>query len=150
MRASDLMEDFPSIDVTASAHDAARLIGRERRVAVIVTDQGRPVTVLPASAVVQVLVPAYLREDSTLVRVYDEKGADACAVNLEGKLVRDLLPPRGRRTDLPVVDAEATLLECAALMARLHVPLLVVSTEEEDGVMIGAISASKILETMVP
>ncbi|GGF41418.1 hypothetical protein GCM10011519_14030 [Marmoricola endophyticus] len=149
MRAEDLREDFPSIEVGATAQEAARLIGAERHSAVIVVDQGRPVTVLTASQVLGAMVPGYLQEDPNLVRVYGERAADACAGRLDAKTVKDLLPPKDRRTELPVVDDDATTLECAALMSRLKMPILVVASDEKDGVMLGAITASRVLQHLV-
>lgn len=145
MRAADLAEDYPSIDVTASALEAARTIGAERRPALVVLDRARPFAVLPASQVVALLVPPYVQEDPSLVRVFDEKAADAAARRLAGRTVGDLLPEA--RGELPVVRPEATLIECAAVMARLHTPLLVVAGR--DGVMRGAVLASAVLETLV-
>lgn len=146
MRAQDLAEDYPSIDVSAPALDAAQMIGRDRRPAVVVVDSGRPFTVLPGSQVLNFLVPRYLQEDPSLVRAVDEKSSDAVAARLAGKRVGDLLP-REQRVELPKVAPDATLVECAAVMARLHSPLLVVV--DKLGVLQGAITASRLLETLV-
>ncbi len=148
MRASDLQEDYPAIDYSESATRAARSIGAEHRPAVVVLDQGKPLTVLPASQVLTFLIPAYLREDPSLVRVYDEESADKCVQQLEGKSVRDLLPRPETRLEPPVVEADATVLEVAALMAKLRTPLVVVV--DDEGQMTGAITAGHILETLVP
>ena len=144
MRAADLMEDYPSIDVTASAYEAARTIGSERRPAVVVLDGERPVAVLPSSQVMALLVPPWLQEDPSLVQV-DEKAADEVARRLSGKTVGDLLPHE--RRELPVVAPDATMMECAAVMARLRSPLLVVAGK--DKVMRGAVVASTLLEQLV-
>lgn len=157
MRAHDLVEDYPRLDVSAPADTAARLIGSERRPALLVLDGQRVVTVLPASQVVALLIPPYLREDPSLVRVYDERTADACAQRLIGKTVGDLLPRQGR-TEVPVVDSDATVLECASAMAAAHSPLLVVTGplpeagRDKPGreVVLGVITASKLLDTLLP
>lgn len=146
MRARQLSEPYPSIDVSAPAVDAARMIGAERRPAVVVLDHDRPLTVLPASQVLNFLIPGYLQEDPSLVRVYDEKAADACVRHLDGKTVGDLVP-RGKRSELPEVDPDATVLECAAVMARLHSPLLVVV--DDDRVLVGVITASRLLDHLI-
>jgi CBS domain-containing protein len=146
VRALDLTVDYPTIDVSAPAIEAARMIGEEHRPAVVVLDQGRPYAVLPGSQVLNFLIPGYLQEDPSLVRAFDEKAADASAARLAGKSVLDLL--RGqRRTELPQVRPEATVLECAAVMAKLHSPLLVVV--DGSGVIAGIITASRLLETLV-
>jgi CBS domain-containing protein len=146
MRASDLMEDYPSIDSSAPAAEAARIIGVERRPAVLVLSDGRPLTVLPGSQVLTFLIPRYLQEDPSLVRVYGEKAADACAARLVGKTVKDLLAT-DRRPPMPAVGRDATVMECAAVMAALHSPLLVVV--DEDGSLAGAITASRLLSALV-
>lgn len=147
MRARDLMQDYPSIDETAPAAEAARMIGVEQRPAVLVLTDGAPKTVLPGSQVLTFLIPGYLQEDPSLVKVYGEKAADACAARLEGKTVADMLPPRDRRPPMPSVTGEATVMECAAVMAALHSPLLVVV--EADGSLAGAITASRLLSALV-
>lgn len=146
MRAEHLAEDYPSIDVTAPALEAARMIGAERRPALVVVDEGRPLTVLPASQVLTFLIPAYLQEDPSLVRALDEKGADALASRLTGKSVGDLLP-RDPHSELPKVSADATVAECAAVMARLHSPLVVVVGPQ--GALRGAVTASRLLDALV-
>ncbi|HET8605238.1 MAG TPA: CBS domain-containing protein [Marmoricola sp.] len=147
MRAVDLMEDYPSLDMTASALDAARALAAEHRPALVVLDHGRPFTVLPASQVIALLVPPWLQEDPSLVHVFDEKGADEAAKRLRGKAVRDVLPVEKDRRELPVVPPTATLIECAALMARLRTPLVVVA--DRDGAMQGAVTAATLLETLL-
>lgn len=147
MRAIDLAEDYPSIDESAPATEAARMIGIERRPAVLVLSEGKPKTVLPGSQVLNFLIPGYLQEDPSLVKVYGEKASDTCAARLDGKAVKDMLPPEEKRPKMPAVHGDATVMECAAVMASLHSPLLVVV--EEDGSFIGAITASRLLSVLV-
>src|SRR5215204_4342664 len=58
-----------------------------------------------------------------------------------GKRVRDLLP--AERRELPVVNHDDTIIEVAAIMARLRCPLAAVM---KDRKLIGVISASRLLE----
>ncbi|HQR27333.1 MAG TPA: CBS domain-containing protein [Nocardioides sp.] len=146
MRAGALMEDYPSVDVSAPAADAVRMIGIEGRPAVLVLSDGRPRTVLPGSQVLNFLIPGYLQEDPSLVKVYGEDAANHCAARLEGRTVGDLLPAH-RRVELPAVAPTATLMECAAVMAKLHSPLLVVVSD--DGAVVGAITASRLLGALI-
>lgn len=141
------MEDYPSIDVSASALEAARAIVSEHRPALVVLDRGRPVTVLPGSQVIALLVPPWLQEDPSLVHVFDEKAADEAAKRLRGKAVGDVLPQEKDRRELPVVRPDSTLMECAAVMARLRTPLVVVAGK--DGLMQGAVVAATLLETLL-
>lgn len=149
MRALELSEPYPTIDVSAPAVDAARMIGTEHRPAVLVLDDGAPVAVLSGSQVLNFLIPTYLQEDPSLVAVMDEAAADACASWLAGKTVGDLLPrdKHDRYLPLPTVESDATVMECAAVMAKLHSPLLVVL--DGRGQMAGAITASRLLARLV-
>lgn len=149
VRAHQLSEPYPTIDVSSPAVDAARMIGVERLPAVLVLDGGRPLSVLPGSQVLRFLIPAYLQEDLSLVAAMDEAAADACATWLSGKAVGDLLPrdKHGKYLPLPIVEGDATVMECAAVMARLHSPLLVVT--DDQGQLTGTITASRLLERLV-
>jgi CBS domain-containing protein len=49
--------------------------------------------------------------------------------------------------ELAAVDGDATVLECAAVMARLRSPLVVVV---EDGQVRGLLTASHLLEVLLP
>ena len=105
--------------------------------------------VLPASQFLRCVVPAYIQEDPSLARVFGEAEADTmCADGLTGRRVRDLLPGKGHRVELASVDGDATVVECAAEMARLRSPLLVV-VDEGDQVR-GLLTASHLLEMLLP
>jgi hypothetical protein len=148
VRARDFAEDYPLVRTTDEALVAARLIAEQHRPAVVVVDdEGRPVTVLPASQVLRFSVPGYVQEDPSLARVYDERGgAETCVQRLSGRTVGEVLPPRDKRVDLPFVSGDATVLECAATMARLHTPLVVVG----DGETIhGVVTASHLLDIIL-
>lgn len=136
------------VRLTDDALAAARLIAEQRRPGVVVVDgEGRPVTVLPGSQVLRFSVPGYVQEDPSLARVYDEQGgADVCLRNLSGRSVKEVLPPEEKRYELPMVSGEATVLECAATMARLRTPLIVVSDDEE---IHGVVTASHLLEVIL-
>lgn len=147
MRAKDLIDEYPTMRVDDPALDAARLIGSRRLPGLVVVDEaGNAVTVLPGSQVLNFLIPAYIQADPALARVYDERAADDCVSRLDGKTVGDLLPRRDRRQELPVVDDDATVMECAAVMARLHSPLLVVTQGRQ---MLGVVTASRLLDVLL-
>lgn len=146
MQAKDLAEDYPVVHLRDSALDAARLIGSHRRPGVVVVDDhGHPVAVLPGSQVLRFLVPSYVQADPSLAGVYDERTAQESLTRLADNRVEDLLPDRDTHTRLPVVDHDATVLGCAAAMARLHSPLLVVL---EDGQMVGVATAARLLDEL--
>lgn len=147
MRARDLAQDLPTVRPDSDALAAARLIASRRLPAVAVVDaDGNPVAVLGASQVLRFVVPTYVQEDPHLARVVDEATADRSAGALAGKRVADLLPARGHRVELAAVEGDATVLHCAALMARLHSPLVVVT---DNGRVHGLLTAAHLLEVLL-
>lgn len=146
MRARELAQDLPTVGPDLDAQEAARLIATHRLPGIAVIDpQGRPVAVLATSQVLRQIVPDYIREDPPLARVLDEAGANLAARGLAGARVRDLLPSR-HRVELAAVEGDATVVECAALMARLNSPLLVVT---EGGRTLGLLTAAHLLEMLL-
>ena len=147
MRARARAQDQPTVRPAAPALLAAQLIARRRLPGIAVVDtDGHPVAVLPASEVLRILVPGYIQDDPSLAWVLDEAHADLCAAELRSRTVRELLPPGRHQVRLAAVDAKATVVECAALMATLRSPLLVVV---ERGETLGLITASHLLEVLL-
>jgi CBS domain-containing protein len=141
MHAEDMAEDFPVISIDSNALDAARTLAEHRLPGIVVTDSsGSPYAVLPASQVVRFIVPTYVQDDPSLAGVIDESWADNVADKLGGKKVRDVLPEHLR--DVPSANADDTIIEVAALMARLRSPLIAVM---KDGRLHGVITASRLL-----
>ena len=137
-----MAEPCPVVDLDSSALEAAQLLAERRLPALVVTErEGTPHAILPASQVVRFLVPGYVQDDPTLARVMNESMADRACDQLRGKRVRDLLP--SDRRELPVVNHDDTIIEVAAIMARLRCPLAAVM---KDHRLIGVISASRLLE----
>lgn len=137
-----MAEDFPVTTLESDAVQAARLLAERRLPGLIVTDAaGAPYSVLPASQVVRFLVPTYVQDDPSLAGVVGERFADQVAGKLSGVPVRDLLPDRPH--ELPVVNADDTVLEIAAVMARMRSPLVAVLDGET---IIGAVTASRLLQ----
>ncbi|CAJ1505535.1 CBS domain-containing protein [[Mycobacterium] holstebronense] len=141
MRAEQIAEEFPVVAIDSDALAAARLLAEHRLPGIVVTDAaGKPYAVLPASQVVRFIVPGYVQDDPSLAGVLSETVADRSAEKLRGKTVRDVLPEHLR--DVPAADADATVIEVAAMMARLHSPLIAVV---KDGELYGVITASRLL-----
>jgi hypothetical protein len=152
MHAGDLAQPFPIVGLDTDAMEAARAMAAARLPGLIVCgDDGRPYTILPGSQVLRFLIPAYLQEDAALARVLDERASDELCRSLERGTVRDLLPHPQDVDELPVVDRGATPLEVAAVMARMHSPLVaVVDGHGDDGEVIGAITVSRLLDHLLP
>ncbi|WP_433576232.1 CBS domain-containing protein [Nocardia brasiliensis] len=144
MHASQIAEDYPSVRMDSDALAAAKLLAEHRLPGIVVTDGDRlPRAVLPASQVVRFLVPGYIQDDPSLAGVLSESVADRVADALHGKTVGQLLPDPATKPVLPVVRADDTVIEVAALMARCRSPLVAVV---ENKRMVGVITASRLLE----
>jgi CBS domain-containing protein len=141
VHASDIVEEYPLVGLDTDALDAARIMATRRLPGIVVTEEsGAPYAILPASQVVKFVVPRYIQDDPSLAGVIDESTADRIAARLAGKTVRDLLPTNP--TELPTVNADDTMLELAAVMARLRSPLVAVL---DDDKIIGVVTASRLL-----
>lgn len=141
MRAEEIAEDYPVVTVDSDALDAARMLAEHRLPGIVVTDgSGKPYAVLPASQVVRFIVPRYVQDDPSLAGVLNESMADRAAEKLGGKTVRDVLPEH--LLNVPPANADDTIIEVAAEMARLRSPLIAVI---KDGKFHGVITASRLL-----
>ncbi len=157
MRARDLAVGYKMVSVDSDVMDAARLMADHNLPGLLVVDEhGGPQAVLPASQVVKALVPGYVIEDPTLAAVVDEKHADRLCRALAGRRVGDFLPREA--TPPPVVDPDDTALEVAALMARVHSPLVAVAEKNRTGPdrrkqgsgrLLGVITASHLLQELL-
>jgi predicted transcriptional regulator len=142
VRAEQIAEQFPVVASDSGALDAVRLMAERRLPGLVVTDpQGQPLTILPASQVVRLLVPAYIQDDPSLAGVLGEQAADRVADKLGGKSVQQVLPKSGPH--MPTVNVDDTIVEVAAVMARDHSPLVAVVSGKR---LVGVITASRLLE----
>lgn len=145
MHADQFVEQFPVVTVDSNALEAARTMAEHLLPGIVVTDaSGKPIAVLPASQVVRFLVPSYVQDDPSLAGVIDETWADKAAEKLAEKSVREVLPEHLH--DIPSANADDTIIEVAALMARLRSPLVAVV---KDGKFHGVITASRLLAAAV-
>lgn len=90
---------------------------------------------------VRLLVPGYIQDDPALAGVVSELSADRIAEKLSGKTIQQVLPKPAR--EIASVNADDTILEVAAVMARQHSPLVAVVAQDR---LIGVITASRLLE----
>jgi CBS domain-containing protein len=140
--AEQMAENAPLVSLNTSALEAARLLATHRLSGLVVIDKrGQPHSVLPASQVVRFIVPGYVQDDPSLARVLSESMSDQAAETLGSRRVSDVMPPE--RPELCVVRHDDTVIEVAAIMARLRSPLVAVVGGAD---MIGVISASRLLE----
>jgi CBS domain-containing protein len=142
MRADQIAEDFPVVASTSNALAAGRLMAERRLPGLVVTDpDGKPLTILPASQVVRMLVPSYVQDDPALAGVLSESMADHIADTIGDKTVAAILPKP--QSDMPTVKPDDTIVEVAAVMAHERAPLVAVV---EKGRIVGVITASRLLE----
>ncbi|MEO3789223.1 CBS domain-containing protein [Nonomuraea sp. B10E15] len=145
MRASTIAVNLPTVTVRDPVTKAVRLMALGRMPGLIVVDDaGRPWSVLPGTQVLRLAVPGAYQEDPALCRTVDEAHADLFWGELGDMTVGDCLPVR------PAVPAtvpqDATLLEMAALMARLRSPIIAVVAA--DGTLSGAITLERLLTSL--
>jgi len=146
VRAAELVAPYPTVRLDTPVREAALLMASENLPGlVVVDDEGRPVSVLPGTQVLRLAVPGYVQEDPALARVIDEPTADAFLERLEGRDVASCLAAEKR--ELPVAQADDTVLEVAALMARARSPL--VAVVDADGVLTGVITTDALLDRLL-
>ena len=152
MTARKLAQPFPIVTPETETVEAAQLMAERQLAGLIVCDKdGRPYTVLPGSEILRFLIPAYVQDDPALARALDEEASDELLRKLVHATVRDLLPRPQDIDDLPIVAADATVLEVAAVMASLRSPLVAVVEDLDGGSrVIGAITVSRLLEYLLP
>jgi CBS domain-containing protein len=142
VRAEQIAEAFPEVTLDSNALEAVRLLATRRLPGLVVTDTaGTPVTILPASQVVRLLVPPYVQDDPSLAGVLSESMADRIADKLGGKTVKEVLPKPP--PEMTTVKADDTIVEVAAAMARNRSPLVAVTGREG---LVGVITATRLLE----
>src|SRR3954447_25695674 len=143
MLAAQLAGHYPTVTLGTDALEAARILADARLPGLIVLDDaGQPYTVLPGSQVLRFVVPPYVQEDPALARAYDEASAHSMCEELVARTVRDVLPKRADLFDLPVVDADATSIEIAAVMAGQRSPIVAVM---DGSRFVGAVVVSTLL-----
>lgn len=147
MLAGELARHYPTVTMGTDALEAARILADAKLPGLIVLDEdGQPYTVLPGSQVLRFIVPGYVQEDPTLARAYDEASADSMCDELAARTVRDVLPKRVDLLDLPVVAADATSIEIAAVMAGQRSPIVAVM---DGSRFVGAVVVSALLEHLL-
>lgn len=145
MKARDIAVSMPTVTVRSTVAEAVRvMVVRRLPGLIVVDDRGRPAVVLPGTQVLRLAVPSSYQDDPALARVVDEAHADLFWQELGDLTVGECLPRQATR---PIsVSTEATLLEVAALMARLRSPL--VPVVDTSGALAGAITLDRLLASL--
>jgi CBS domain-containing protein len=128
MLASHLQVRLPLVQRATTALEAARLIARERLAALVVADgEGNPVAVVSSADVLGLMVPGYVLEDMSLAGVLDEAGADEMWARIHERTIGELFDDDGVSVrDITQIDADANLVEVAALMVDARAEIAVV------------------------
>lgn len=141
MRAEDLDEQFPIVQLDSDALDAARMIAEHHLPGLIVADtSGKPCAVVLASEMLRFVLPRYLQDDLALAGVLGDAIDDHAEQNLTGKTVGDVLPKQPRK--ISAIDARASVFKVVAEFLQLRTPLIAVT---KDGKLHGVITASRVL-----
>jgi predicted transcriptional regulator len=147
MRTRDLAVPAGLVSVDDQLVDVARrMVDEALPGLVVVGNDGRPLAVLPASQVLGLVVPGYVKDDPALAGVVDEAASDRMGQRLVGAPVQHIIDD-AEPDLLATVDDDATLLEAAAMMSRLHTPLLVVV--DTAGLAVGTLSARDVLARLL-
>ena len=108
MRAAEIDEEFPVVDVDTPALEAARMLAEHSLLGIVVlTADGQLYAVLSASEVVRFIVPSYIQDDPLLASVIAESAADRAAEKLGDKTIRELLSQH--QLTMPVANADDTI-----------------------------------------
>lgn len=146
MRARDVVEQVPTVTPDDPVLMAVRLMARSGLPGLIVVDERRrPRTVLPGTQVLRLAVPRAHQDDPLLVRTIDESHADMFWQEIGDRTVAECLPSSSPR--VAAIGLDATMLELAAAMARLHSPLL--AAVDDSGAVVGGITLSRVLAVLV-
>lgn len=145
MRARNLASPRETIRVDASAAQAAAVLARlDVRAVLVVDETGAFEGILSDSELLRGLLPAYVEENEALARVLEESASEALYRRLESRTVGDLMP--ADREALPVVDADDTLIEVAAVMVRSRASLVGVV---DGGRLVGGISVDDLVSHLL-
>ena len=145
MRALDLAEQIPTVTRTTTGLEAVRIVAEYRLSGLVVADdRGVPVSVIPGSQILALLLPQYVVDDPTLAHAFDEADADDLCSRMRDTTLATLIDSTEVTPVRPAaVLPEDTLLEVASVMAHGHLPIIM--CREADGTYRGAIMLSRVL-----
>ncbi|MFX4272995.1 CBS domain-containing protein [Propionibacteriaceae bacterium Y1685] len=145
MKARDLVQRVPTVHGSDPVTKAVALMSEQKLPGLIVVDdKGRPRHVLPGTQVLRMAVLHAYQGDTALARTIDEEHADNFWTELGERTVTDCVAAPGQKA--VTVTEDATLLEMATLMAKVHSPVLPVV--DGSGVLVGVVTLTKLLSTL--
>lgn len=146
MRASDVVQPLPTARLADGVLPAMRTVARRDLPGLVVVDEhDQVVACVSLTDLLGLVLPRYMRDEPCLARTFSEAQADRIAEGLVGTQVRDVV---GDVTDrIPVVRADATLVELAETMSRQRCALVMV--EQRETGTLGVVTAGRLLEVLV-
>lgn len=146
MHASDVVQTLPAARLVDAVLPAMRtVVRRDLPGLVVVDEQDRVVACVSLTDLVGLVLPRYLRDEPCLARTFGEALADRVAEGLVGSTVGDVVG--GVTERVPVVRADATLVELAETMSRQRCALVMV--EQQGTGVLGVVTVSRLLEVLV-
>lgn len=146
MRARDLAWPCTPVHPDVRLEDATKLLVRERAPAlVVVSEDGHPLTVVPAAQVLTAALPELVRRDPLFATVVGESLDEVVRSRAAALRIVDVLP---RRPATPaVVSPDASPLYVASLMERTGSPVvLVVDYDDDHPHLLGIVDAATLLQ----
>lgn len=145
MQASDICRSMPTVTLQDPVATALKVMAAERLPGLaIVDDEQRPIVVLPGTQVLRMSLAHGYQEDPALARAIDEEHADLFWQEEIDRPVRECMPEKAKAKKAGIVSADATLLEVAGVMSRLHTPVVAVVDERQR--LIGGITLTMLLD----
>lgn len=134
MRAKDLQTPMPIVRRETTAITAASLIAENGLIGLVIADKaGVPVAIVSAIDVLRLMLPGYVLDDLSLARVFDEAGTEELWGELHGRRIGDLIDDDGVSVHkILTVQAEATVIEIAALMVDAHTQIALITGLASD------------------
>lgn len=146
MRARDLARPCTLVRLDAGLREAAELLIRERAPAlVVVSEDGHPLTVVPAARILVAALPEPVREDPLLAAVAGASFIDEVRARTASLRLADVLPKRPATP--AVVSPDASPLHMASLVERTGSPVvLVVDYDDDHPHLLGIVDVATLLQ----
>ncbi|WP_338491793.1 hypothetical protein [Streptomyces sp. SJL17-4] len=146
MRARDLTWPCTPVRLDVTLREAAQLLVRERSpVLVVVSEDGHPLTAVPAARVLAAALPEAVRKDSLLAAVVGDSLDDDVRARAASLRLGDVLPTR--LTSPAVVSPDASPIQMASLMDQTgSTVVLVVDYDDDKPHLFGTVDAATLLQ----
>lgn len=148
MHASDLAVELPLLPRSSSISETFKLIADHNLLAVLITgDDGRVEAIASPVEITRLVLPVYVLDDLNLAALLDDASLAELFAAADARTVGDAIDAgdlgvRG----VPVVDADATVLETACHMVAAKAQIMRV---REDGDVRRFVSLAAVLDALI-